>query len=220
MNSTRSSPTPPAAFLDTLLQLAPVDVLLFDTGLVCRYAAPAEDTLFGRTAEELTGRHAADIFPPAANGLRPVLERAAREAAGWRDARYRYRSPTDGNQTLYCWSVRVDPVAVEDFRGVLVTLADVQDLADENDQLRAEVEAAHRREAALRTALVNLQATVRTLLAPVVGYLQLVSRRPHVLAGRTVDALLDERVLPRLREVVTAVDQATRPPGGPSRTAR
>ena len=116
--------------------------------------------------------------------------------------------------------MHVDPVAVADFRGVLVTLADVQDLADANDQLRAEIEAAHQREAVLRTALVNLQATVRTLLAPVVGYLQLIVRRPQALASRPVDALLDERVLPRLREVVTVVDQASGPPTDASRTHR
>ena len=220
MRSPLASPTPPAAFLDTLLQMAPVDVLLFDTDLVCRYAAPADVTLFGRTVEELVGRPAADIFPPAANGLGHALHRAVREAIGWRAPQYRYTHRTERSQTLYCWSVRVEPVAVDDYRGVLVTLADVQDLADENDRLQAEIEAAHQREAALRTALVHLQATVRTLLAPAVGYLQLIVRRPQALAGRTLDMLLDERVLPRLREVVAAVDQAARSPGGPSHTAR
>ena len=218
MRSPLASPTPPAAFLDTLLQMAPVDVLLFDTELVCRYAAPADDTLFGRTVEELVGRPAADIFPPAANGLGHALHRAVREAIGWRAPQYRYTHRTERSQTLYCWSVRVEPVAVDDYRGVLVTLADVQDLADENDRLHAEVEALHRREAALSTALSDLQAAVRTLLAPAMGYLQLIARRPQALAGRPTPAVVEEQVLPRLREVVLTVDQSTSLPDEPAST--
>ena len=213
MNASSPSPTLPPPLLDRVLQQAPVDVLLFDTALVCRYAAPAEETLFGRTPEQLVGRHATEIFPPAADGLRPMLERAAQDAAGWRSPHYRYTYRESGSEMLFCWSIQVEPVAMENYRGVLVTLSDVQDLVDENDRLQAELEAQ-------RTARRQLQTAVRTLLAPVMGYLQLIARRPHALRGRPAAAVIEERVLPRLREIVAAVDGPNAPPSDASHTTR
>ena len=195
---TTASATPPPALLDRLLQVAPIDVLLFDTALVCRYAAPAADTLFGRTAAELVGRPAAAIFPPADSGLGPVLARAAQTAIAWEDHAFRYAARLDEGEQLYCWWVRVEPVATADFRGVLVTLADVGDLVQETERLRQEGR--------------ELQATVRTLLAPVVGYLQLLARRPHVLRGRPPAQVVEAVVLPRVQEIVAAVDVAAGPP--------
>ncbi len=50
---TTMAPAPlPLPLLETLLRMAPLDVLLFDTELVCRFAALADETLFGRTAAE------------------------------------------------------------------------------------------------------------------------------------------------------------------------
>ena len=211
-----SSPPPqlPPSLLDTLLQQAPVDVLLFDTALVCRYAAPAGNELFGRTADQLVGRHAAEILPPAANGLQPVLERAAQEAAAWRNPHYRFTYRERDADLTFCWAIRVEPVAVESYRGVLVTLSDVYDLIDENDQLRAEndqlraeVGQWRRREEDRLTALRTLQVTVRTRLALVSGYLQVIARRPSVLRGQSVAAVIEDRVLPPLTDLVAASDQ-------------
>lgn len=223
MNTSLPAPSLPPPLFDTLLQRTPVDVLLFDTALVCRYAAPADDTLFGRTADELVGRHAAEILPPAANGLRPVLERAAQEAAAWRAPHYRFTYRERDTELSFCWAIRVEPIAVEQYRGVLVTLSDVYDLIDENDQLRAEndrlhaeLEQAHRRESAWVTALRGLQATVRSRLAPVSGYLQVLARRPSVLAGRAVPSVIEDHVLPQLRNLVDAVDRLSEPPSSQS----
>src|SRR5687768_15368499 len=75
----------PRAVLDRLLQRTPVNVFLFDTNLVCCYAAPVGDHFLGRPRDDLTGRQAAEILPPAADGLAPVLERAARDAERWQE---------------------------------------------------------------------------------------------------------------------------------------
>lgn len=199
----RTLEPPPPALLDRLLQAAPIDVLLFDTALVCRYAAPASGTLFGATAEDLVGRSADAIFPLADSGLGPVLARAARTAASWEDHAFRYATRTHEGEQVYCWWVRVEPVQEHGFRGVLVTLADVGDLVQENERLQAEVEA-------LQHDRRELQTVVRTLLAPVTGYLQLLSRRPDTLRRQTIGQVVEECVLPRLHELVESVDGIAR----------
>jgi hypothetical protein len=230
---TTSVPGPlPAVLLESLLRQAPLDVLLFDMALRCRYAALAGETLFGRTAVELLGRPAAEILPPAGGELGSALRLAAEQAAGSQYPTYRYTftepSQVDAatTQTLYCWSVHISPVLLhdyrgqEEFRGVLVTLADVQDLADanerlseENTQLRRELVAAHAREAAtvaeVRATWQDLRTTVRTLLTPVAVYLQLLSRRPVLLRRLLSREVIEQDVLSRLHQVVEAVDTRT-----------
>ena len=226
----------PSPLLETMLHQAPLDVLLFDTDLVCRYAAPAGDTLFGRTADQLSGQHAADIFPPARGDLRSALELAAHGAQVYQYPSYRYTYTDTASTTemLFCWSVRVEPVVLrdyrgqEEFRGVLVTLADVQDLADENDRLKRdkhpldqehqrlqdELAEAQRREAASLEAGRKLRAVVRNLLTMVMGYLQILSRRPDALRGRPSGEVVEQIVLPGLGRVVDAMDtlESAQPP--------
>lgn len=173
-------PAPLSALLDSLLRLAPLDVLLFDTELVCRYAAPADGTLFGRTAAQLVDEPATALFPSGADDLLAALRLAAEQAAAARYASYRYAHREATTETLFCWSVRITPVLLQDYRGheefhgVLVTLADIQDLADANDQLqqelvqlRGELAASRAREAAA-IADRRLGEAVRTVLTPVV----------------------------------------------------
>ena len=232
-------PLPPP-LLDTILRMAPLDVLLFDTDLVCRYAAPAGSALFGRTADELVGQSSAEIFAGATDDLHSALKLAADTAASYQYPSYRYTFNESTTQTLFCWSVRVEPVLFhdyrgrEEFRGVLVTLADVRALADENerltqdnDQLRRDndrlqraVTEAQRREARAVEARHSLQTSVRNLLAPVVGYLQVLSRRPAVLGGQPAATVIEEIVLPGLRGVVETVDRydAAHPPAAGSGT--
>ena len=62
MSTASSSPALPQPLLETLLHRAPLDLLLFDVRLICRYAAPAGDTLLGRTAAELVGQSAEVLF--------------------------------------------------------------------------------------------------------------------------------------------------------------
>ena len=226
-------PLPPP-LLDTILPMAPLDVLLFDTELFCRYAAPAGDTLFGRTDGELIGQSSAEIFSGATDDLHSALKLAADTAASYQYPSYRYTFNESSTQTLFCWSVRVEPVAFhdyrgrEEFRGVLVTMADVRDLADENerlsqdnDQLRRDNDRlqhaladAQQREASAIEARHRLHTNVRNLLAPVVGYLQVLSRRPAVLRGQPPGTVIEEVVLPGLRGVVETVDRydAAHPP--------
>jgi hypothetical protein len=265
---TSLAPIPlPGSLLDILLRLAPLDVLLFDSQLVCRYAALTDGTFLGKTPDRLMGQPATAIFRPDQSDLHAALDLAARNAVPSSYPTYRLAFPggtavagasatpselphptvtrtgmsgtTD--TTLYCWAVRVQPVMYcwavrvqpvtfldyqgrEESRGVLVTLADVRDLADDNDHLRADNEELRRGNAALRQALVTtqhreettrraLQRTVRSLLAPVVGYLQVVARRPQLLAQRSVlvPELLSNQVLPQLERLVGTVDTLSAP---------
>lgn len=196
--------------LDMLLRRTPLDVLLFDRDLICRYAAPAGDEFLGHPREELEGRHATEILPPATNGLGPVLERAARDRTPWRKPRYLFDCDVRGVATSFCWVIEVEPVHVGGYDGVMVLLIDsneLQAITNERDRLRAELEQVRRQEADRRRALHELRANLRSLLAPISGYLQVIARRPWMLAGRAPASLVSERVLPQIDELVSAVDK-------------
>ena len=158
------APLPPP-LLETLLRMAPLDVLLFDTELVCRFAALADETLFGRTAEQFIGQPADAIFPPARGDLRSALTLAAGGAGSYAypSYRYTYADPAAPTDTAFCWAVRVEPVTLhdyrgrEEFRGVLVTLADVLDLTDENDRLRQDNDQLQREVDRLQRELATAQ---------------------------------------------------------------
>ncbi len=217
-------PTLPGPLLNLLLYQAPLDALLFDAELVCRYAAPAADTLLGRTAAELIGLPADAIFGPGHSDLLAALHLAASAASTYTYPAYRSTAPPAGataqETVVACWSVRIEPVLLhdyrgrEEFRGVLVTLADVADLATERDTLRQREAELTTESADLRLQLearrqraVAARERVRAQLTPVVGYLQVLSRRPELLAGEDPAAVL-ARLLPYLAEAVAAVDEA------------
>ena len=223
---TLPSLAPPGALLDALLRRAPLDVLLFDADLVCRYAALADESLLGRTAAEFVGEPAEAIFGRQAGDLLAALRLAAGGGSSYDYRDYRYTFQESEAHTFYCWSVRVEPVAFHDYRGraefegALVTLADVADLADERDRLRdaearllAETADLALKLRAREERAVALQARVRDLLAPLSGYLQVLARRPAVLADEPVTSVA-ERLLGRVAEIVAAVDEAARPPDG------
>jgi hypothetical protein len=218
------------------MRLAPLDVLLFDTDLVCRFAAPAGDTLLGRSAADIVGQSALTLFAPDHGDLHSALWEAADDAGTYDYPAYRYAIEGADTKQFFCWSVRIQPVHLldyrgrEEFRGVLVTLADVQDLADERDRLQSAQERLLSENARLHAGLEDLrvrldaeraahrhvQADVRDLLAPVQGYLQLLAERPAALAGQTAESLIVQHLLPRLREVVRTVDEVARGDGPPS----
>jgi len=221
--TTLPAPLPPV-LLETLLWQAPVDVLLFDTDLVCRYAAPASGTLFGKTAQELVGRSAHDIFAPEHGDLHSSLDLAAQTAERYDYPSYRYVHAEATEQTHYCWSVRIEAVLLRDYRGqeefhgVLVTLSDVQDLVDARDQLEAEVADLRRTVARLEEerdaqrdatdeARSRLRESVRNKLTPIVGYLQVVSRYPALMRDRTPADIIEGQVLPGLQRLVESVDE-------------
>jgi hypothetical protein len=242
MTTASSLPTPaapPQMLLESLLRLAPLDVLLFDQELICRYAALTDGTLLGRTADQFLGEHAESIFDPEHGDLRTALRLSAESAGRYEYPSYRYAFSGVETQTFYCWSVRVEPLLLidyrgrEEFRGVLVTLADVQDLADERDRLRAGEERLLAENAVLHVTVADLgarlaraegslrdaQERVRTLLAPVSGYLQLIARRPDALRDETPQALIEREVLTRLHDLIAAVDNITgRDPPRPAGT--
>ena len=216
-------PSIPRLLLETILWQAPLDVLLFDTDLICRYAAPASGSLFDRTADQLVGQSAREIFMSQNDDLHAALESAARTAGRYEYPSYRYTHAQATEETHYCWSVRIEPVLLRDYRGqdefhgVLVTLSDVQDLADTNDRLEAEVAELRNEIARLEQLLraradagreerARLHQSVRAQLTPVVGYLQVLSRRPSSLGDRSPVDVIEGHVLPGLRRLVDSVE--------------
>lgn len=197
----------PPVLCDTLLRLVPLNIFLFDTDLVCRYAAPLDDQFLGRSREELTGRPAEEVLPPASNGLRSVLERAARETEAWRSPEYRFNRLIDDVETPCCWSIQVEPVAVDDYRGVLVAWSDVQEAFDERDALQQEVDQLRERERTRAARTFALLSEMRGILTPISGYLQAIVRRPRVLAGTPVNTVVAERLLPGVHRLVESIDR-------------
>jgi hypothetical protein len=212
------SVTPPALW-DALLHRAPVHVFLFDSDLVCRYAAPAGGGFLGKTEGQLIGRRAEDVLPPAEDGLGPVLERAVRDREPWQRDEYRFIRPGDSGNAVLQWRVQVDPVEVDGYAGVLVSVIDIERLLAERDKLRVEIEQLRRQDEERRRLLTELYTDLRTMLTPVSGYLQLIVRRPYALGGRAVSEVIGERVLPSLQRMTgrlerTIQDPAVRPRQG------
>lgn len=210
MDSTFAGWSPPHPFWDLVLRRDPSHLFVFDTALICRYAAPARDMFLGRPREQLMGRHAAEILPPASNGLGPILERAARDGTAWSTAQYRYSHRGEDAETSYIWAVNVEPVEMMGNRGVLVTLADVLDLVGDADRLRRENEAQqehldeiHVRQEEQTQELAAIETDLRTALTPVLGILQLFARRPELLHDGTAETLLNSTVLPELHGAVS-----------------
>ena len=211
MNVTPAAPLDPA-LSDQLLRLAPVNVLLLDTDLVCRYAAPVGDTLAGRSRDDLFGRPVAEILPPARNGLRPALEEAARDARSWQEAEYRFRDTSGGGDRPCCWSVKIDPVASDDFRGVLVTWTEIERQAEERDAMRREVDRLRAQASERNAALISLLSDLRNAITPLSGYLQVMARRPETLHGRSITEVIEGLVLPRIADLLAVIDRLHRPP--------
>lgn len=210
-NPAAQRPEPPSAVLDLLLRLTPVNALLFNTELICDYAAPIDDALLGRPRTQLLGRSAADLLPPARNGLTPHLRRAADEGRGWSAAEFRFVDPSEADRR-YCWSVLVEPVRISNYRGVLVTWQDIRRNADEMASLRAELAALRSAAEEREAALLRLYTDLRTAITPVWGYLQLIVRRPAALRERSPAHLIGTQVLPALGRLLAALERLREPP--------
>src|SRR5262249_59873858 len=166
----------------------------FDRDLICRYAAPVGDALFGRPRESLLGLPAAEAWPPAVHGLGPVLERVARRGSRWQDASYRFTQSAADGRTPQCWALPIQPITAADFRGVCVCWSDVLREMDERERLQAELRR-HRQQASERhLALRELISALRNLITPISGYLQVIARRPWMLGTRTAADVIGSTV--------------------------
>ena len=200
----------PGLLLDGLLSQAPFDILLLDRRLICRYAAPVGDAFLGQPRESLVGRPIAEIFPPAAAELRPTLQRTVREMSRWRTSLYEFRHEANGVTTEYCWRIQIQPFSMGSAWGMLMVLADACDLRDASaarDQLQAACDRLREQEAARRDGLEQLRTRLRSLLAPLAGYLQVLVRRPHVLGGQSPAAVIGRYILPQVDALVATIDE-------------
>lgn len=202
----------PDSVCETLLQLAPVNVFFFDTELVCRYAAPVGDEFLGLHRDLMPGRPAAEILPPAANGLRREMERAALQATSWHNPEYHFVHHAAGQETPCCWTIHIEPVTVESFRGVMVSWSDVKERADERESLRADLEEQRQANVERDSALMALLSDLRNMITPISGYLQVIARRPAMLGRRSVTDVISFNILPRVNDVLASLDRLRRAP--------
>ncbi len=199
--------TPPPMW-DAVLQQAPVHVWVFDTDLICRYAAPAAGNFLGRPPGAMLGRSAADLLPPAAGEVHHALERAT---AGERWQHNAYRVHCDGEECH--WQVAVRPLALSGARAISLCIAETAAKA-ELETLRTEVATLRRADAQRRRELRELQAALRAGLAPISGYLQVIAHRPHALPGLSTAEAITGRILPALARLTRTVDRLGEPGGG------
>lgn len=209
-----SEPQPPRFVLDDILQRAPLHLFVLDRDLVCRYAAPVGDSFLGLPRADLVGLDIGDILPPARNGLRQSLHDAAHERKPWAHPQHEYRHPTEDGEVLYVWAVSVEPVALRDSQGVLLTLRDILEhvqtrtrLEFETERLRTALRMRDQQAAARAQAAHELCLKVRNLLAPITGYLQVIARRPTLLTGQTLPEVIERNLLPQLGDLVDRVDR-------------
>jgi hypothetical protein len=200
----------PPLLWDTLLRRLPVNLLVFDQRLICQYAAPLGGAVLGRPRDELPGRPAAEILPPAAGELGSVLLRAARDGVAWRDDSYQFLhgEPGDGASRLYCWSIQVDPLRADGFRGVMISWLDALAAFES----RREVETLRRQQRERNAALVGIVSDLRNLITPLSGYLQVISRRPAMLGSSSPRALIEQQLLPQIGYLLGVVDRLRHPP--------
>lgn len=211
---TRSSePQPLRSLLDEALQRVPIHVFILDGALVCRYAAPAGETFLGLPRERLVGLDIGAILPPARNGLRPALHGAARQGVSWTHPAHEYRHQSDEGEVLYVWAIRVEPVALHDERGVLLTLQDIAEhiaartrVEIERDRLLAVTGILERQLASHTRRAQELCAKVRNVVAPISGYLQVIAHRRALLGGQSIAEMIDGTILPQLRAMVDLLD--------------
>jgi PAS fold len=203
---------PPHAFWDLVLRAAPSHLFVFDTALICRYAAPSGEEFLGIPRDDLLGRHAAEFLPPASDGLRPLLEQAVFEGKEASLPQYRYAHRVGDAETLHLWSVRATPLHLDSYRSVLLALSDIVNLVEQRDQLQfrcddlqGEVERLRRAQAEGNRGLGALVIQLRSRLTPVLGYAQLLVRRPELLGSRAPEAILRDEMLPQLHLVVEIV---------------
>jgi hypothetical protein len=211
MEHTRSIDLSPE-LSDELLRLAPVNVLLLDRDLVCRYAAPTGETLYGRQRDDLVGRPVTDVLPPARNGLGRILHRAARQSAAWHHPEYRFEHTEGSEARSCCWSVAVDPVATPEFSGVLVSWTEIAEQAAERERLRGEIQRLRREARERNAALIQVLSDLRNAITPLSGYLQVIARRPTALGGRPAADVVGSLVLPRIADLLAITDRLRRPP--------
>lgn len=107
-----------AASLEQMLLLLPVHVFLFDTRLVCRFAAPSGPSFLGRTVDELVSAPAMEIFGRVAIMV-PRLLQVAQSGTVWMHPSLAYPADPAGQWPAGTWQIHAQP-----WRDGLFELAD------------------------------------------------------------------------------------------------
>lgn len=154
------------------------------------------------------------MLPLAADGLGPLLEQAVRDEMAQHQLKYRFSRPEDGGERQYAWLIEVEPMPMDEERGVMVAVSEISNLIEEREALRREVELLRRRERERRLALSGILNEIRNQLTPAKGYLQMIVRCPWNLRDRPAPEVIAERVLPRLDDVVVRLQEIRDAPGG------
>jgi hypothetical protein len=220
MNAARNSWSewmPPHPYWDTVLRIIPSHIFIFDANLICRYAAPNGETFLDRPPEHLVGRHAAEVLPPATDGLRFMVEQAAREPSSWTVTGYRYRWPAQQREWIDIWAVHIESLALGAGYGVVVTLHDISEhiwareqLESDVTQLQSDITRVLTRARKRRQGVLAFREQARTILTPVLGYLQLLARQTAVHPVPPTTTTLAERVLPQLHRLVAIINDLER----------
>ena len=150
-----------------------------------------------------------EIMPSTANGLRAALERAATGAERWQTPHYQFRHRAGGTETIHHWAVSVEPLEMIGEHGVLLALSDVQALVNEQNRLAAQVNDLLEQQEREVRGKQALYKQMRSVLAPISGYLQLMARRPQALAEHPNADVLEQHLLPLLRQLLDLVQQAS-----------
>jgi signal transduction histidine kinase len=199
----------PHPLWDQVLRLTPIHVFIFDTALICRYAAPLDDVFLGSPRDQLLHRHVSEFFPPAASGLQLSLEQVAQQGVPWRRSGYRYTHRSGDAEMIHVWDIAASPMRLDAHRGVLLTLSDVLDLTEqidrfqrERDDLQLALERLRRTQEDHNRALAATAVHLRTLLTPIWGYLQLLLRAPNLREQDALQPLLSDVLLPQVQELL------------------
>ncbi|MHB8573875.1 MAG: PAS domain-containing protein [Dehalococcoidia bacterium] len=95
--------------LDALLRTLPAHVLLFDSELNCRYAAPNGGHFLGKHPDALLGQPIDRVFPPAIE-IRPFAERVRRTLQPWHAEHVAYPAGPRDSWPSGAWTVHAQPL--------------------------------------------------------------------------------------------------------------
>ena len=167
-------------FLQTVTRVLPGMIGYWDIHWTCQFSNPAHSERFGRTAEQMQGIRARDLFEPALyEANRPLFEAAF---AGERQHFERTITNEDGSQR-HVVVEHIPDFAGDKVVGMVVTVADVTEIKARqlevenlNVELKHTTELAKEASLAKSRFLANMSHEIRTPMNAIVGMLSLLEK--------------------------------------------